>query len=73
MLVHFNENAVLYSVSKYYIHPKTEAIKVIRFQTEDLIVFVLLIVTFFQKTFGHACSRRLFDRCQQFLFRLDVI
>lgn len=49
MLVHFHENAVLYSVSKYYIHPKTEAFKVIRFQTEDLIVFVLLIVIFSKK------------------------
>lgn len=44
MLVHFHENAVLYtSISKYYIHLKTEAINVFRFQTEDLIVFVLLI------------------------------
>lgn len=52
MLVHFHENAVLYSVSKYYIHPKTEVFMVIRFQTEDLIVFVLLIVICFQNNLG---------------------
>lgn len=56
MLVNFHENAVLYSVSKYYIHPKTEAFKVIRFQTEDLIVFVLLIVIFSKKILARLFS-----------------
>lgn len=56
MLFHFHENAVLYSVSKYYIHPKTEAFKVIRFQTEDLIVFVLLIVFFSKKIWARLFS-----------------
>lgn len=56
MLVHFHENAVLYSVSKYYIHPKTEAFKVIRFQTEDLIVFVLLIVIFSKQIWARLFS-----------------
>lgn len=56
MLVHFHENAVLYSVGKYYIHPKTEAFKVIRFQTEDLIVFVLLIVIFSKKNWARLFS-----------------
>lgn len=56
MLVHFHENAVLYSVSNYYIHPKTEAFKVIRLQTEDLIVFVLLIVIFSKKIWARLFS-----------------